>query len=161
MSIILCISITNNVKTCKKFNERAQTTKFSFLSRLRQELFAENPKTSKTRETKTWITQNFPIVWPKFQTLLTLSSRNSRSETRKHDKFHIFETPWTSAFLWCYPYGSDSPGREFWPKCGPFLKKLEPSCDQTWWDIFDFSIDLGQLCPVDPRNTFVWPWKNF
>ena len=34
----------------------------------------------------------------KFQTLLTLSSRNSRSETRKPDKFHIFETPWTSAF---------------------------------------------------------------
>ena len=30
------------------------------------------------------------------------------------------------------PYGSDSPGREFWPKCGPFLKKVEPSCDQTW-----------------------------
>ena len=28
-------------------------------------------------------------------------------------------------------YGSDSPGREFWPKCGPFLKKVEPSCDQT------------------------------
>ena len=22
-----------------------------------------------------------------------------------------------------YIYGSDSPGREFWPKCGPFLKK--------------------------------------
>ena len=41
---------------------------------------------------------------PKFQTLLTLSSRNSRSETRKIDKFHIFETAWTSAFSWCYPY---------------------------------------------------------
>ena len=26
----------------------------------------------------------------------------------------------------CCPYGSDSPGREFWPKCGPFLKKVEP-----------------------------------
>ena len=23
-------------------------------------------------------------------------------------------------------FGSDSPGREFWPKCGPFLKKVEP-----------------------------------
>ena len=40
-------------------------------------------------------------------------------------------------------YGSDSPGREFWPICGPFLIKVEPLCDQTWWDIFDFSIDLG------------------
>ena len=28
-------------------------------------------------------------------------------------------------------YGSYSTGREFWPKCGPFLKKVEPSCDQT------------------------------
>ena len=25
-------------------------------------------------------------------------------------------------------YGSDSPGQEFWPKCGPFLKKVEPLC---------------------------------
>ena len=40
-------------------------------------------------------------------------------------------------------YGSDSPGREFWPKCGPFLKKVEPSCDQTVKDRYDFSIDLG------------------
>ena len=32
--------------------------------RLRQELCAETKKTRKTRETKTWITQNFPIVWP-------------------------------------------------------------------------------------------------
>ena len=51
--------------------------------------------------------------------------------------------------------GSDSPGREFWPKCGPFLKKVEPSCDQTVKDRYDFSIDLGYLCPVHPRNTFV------
>ena len=68
---------------------------------------------------------------------------------------------WVESGVTCSTYGSDSPGREFWPKCGPFLKKVEPSCDQTLWDIFDFSIDLGQLCPVDPRNTFVWPWKNF
>ena len=32
-----------------------------------------------------------------------------------------------------YIYGSDSPGREFWPKCGTFLKKVEPSCD--WEEI--------------------------
>ena len=51
MSITLCISITNNVKTCqKKINERAQTAKFSVLCRLRQELFAENPKRRKLLE---------------------------------------------------------------------------------------------------------------
>ena len=27
-------------------------------------------------------------------------------------------------------YGSVSPGREFWPKCVRFLKKVEPLCDQ-------------------------------
>ena len=35
ISIIWCISITYNVKTCKKISERAQTAKFSVLSRLR------------------------------------------------------------------------------------------------------------------------------
>ena len=44
MSIIWYISITNNVKTCKKFNESAQTAKFSVFTRGRQELCAENPK---------------------------------------------------------------------------------------------------------------------
>ena len=34
-------------------------------------------------------------------------------------------------FVWA-TYGSDSPGRGFWPKCGIFLKKVEPSCNQTW-----------------------------
>ena len=46
----------------------------------------------------------FSVTSRKFQTLLTLSSRNSRSETRKPNKFHIFEIAWTSAFSWCYPY---------------------------------------------------------
>ena len=46
----------------------------------------------------------FSVTSRKFQTLLTLSSRNSRSETEIFEKFHIFETAWTSAFSWCYPY---------------------------------------------------------
>ena len=44
ISIIWCISITNNVKICKKFNESAETAKFSVFTRGRQELCAENPK---------------------------------------------------------------------------------------------------------------------
>ena len=47
MSIFWCISITNNMESCKKFNEKAQTTNFSVLAkgrRLRKELFAENMK---------------------------------------------------------------------------------------------------------------------
>ena len=34
----------NDVKTCKKFNESAETAKFSVFTRGRQELCAENPK---------------------------------------------------------------------------------------------------------------------
>ena len=45
MGIFWCVSITNNVESCKKFNEKAQTAKFSVLAmgrRPRQELFAKN-----------------------------------------------------------------------------------------------------------------------
>ena len=40
----------------------------------------------------------------KLQTLLTLSSNNSRSKTPTPDKSHIFGIVRTSAFSWCYPY---------------------------------------------------------
>ena len=45
MGIFWCISITNNVESCKKFNEKAQTANFSVLARgrrPRKELFAKN-----------------------------------------------------------------------------------------------------------------------
>ena len=44
MGIFWCISITNNVESCKKLNEKAQTANFSDLTRHRQELCAENAK---------------------------------------------------------------------------------------------------------------------
>ena len=43
----------------------------------------------------------------------------------------------------------------------PLFLKVEASCDQTWWDIFSFSIDPGQLGLVASRNTLTWPWKIF
>ena len=40
--------------------------------------------------------------------------------------------PWSWCMcVWC-TYGSDSPGRGFWPKYGIFLKKVEHSCNKTW-----------------------------
>ena len=42
-----------------------------------------------------------------------------------------------------------------------FFFKVEASCHQTWWDIFSFSIDPGQLGLVASRNTLPWPWKKF
>ena len=44
MGIFWCISITNNVESCKKFNEKVQTANFNDLTRQRQELCAENAK---------------------------------------------------------------------------------------------------------------------
>ena len=45
MGIFRCISITNNVESSKKINEKAQTANFSVLARgrrPRKELFAKN-----------------------------------------------------------------------------------------------------------------------
>ena len=44
MGIVWCISITNNVESCAKFNEKAQTANISVLARGHQELCAENTK---------------------------------------------------------------------------------------------------------------------
>ena len=44
MGIVQCMSITNNVESYKKFNEKAQTANFSDLTMQRQELCAENAK---------------------------------------------------------------------------------------------------------------------
>ena len=56
-----CISMTNNVKSCKKINGRVQTFRFSVFT---MGLCWKRQKNTKTRETKTQITQNFEKVWP-------------------------------------------------------------------------------------------------
>ena len=60
MGIFLCISITNNVKSYKKFDGKAQTAKFTVFAR---EISSTALKTWKTRKTKTRITQNFQILY--------------------------------------------------------------------------------------------------
>ena len=60
MGIFWCISITNNVKSYKKFDGKAQTAKFTVFAR---EISSTALKTWKTRKTKTWITQNFQILY--------------------------------------------------------------------------------------------------
>merc|ERR1712018_724551 len=54
-----CISMPNNVKSCKKINEKAQTAKLTVLAR---EISSAVLKTWKTRKTKTRITQNIQIL---------------------------------------------------------------------------------------------------
>ena len=60
MGIFWCISITNNVKSYKKFDGKAQTAKFTVFAR---EISSTALKTWKTRKTKTWIAQNFQILY--------------------------------------------------------------------------------------------------
>ena len=60
MELFLCISMTNNVESCKKINGRVQTFRFSVFTMGRQELCAENAKkTQKLEKLKTQITQIF------------------------------------------------------------------------------------------------------
>ena len=52
-------------------------------------------------------------------------------------------------------YGSLSAGREKWPSNVLFFLKVEPSCDQTWWDSLVFSILSCFSYAVDAENTLV------
>ena len=76
--------------------------------------------------------------------ILLKSSTEAAPSSQTTVEDWIAEAPWVDVSTQSLrSYGSDSPGREFWPKCGPFLRKVEPSCDQTVKDRYDFSIDLG------------------
>ena len=62
----------NNVKSCKKIDEKAQTAKFTVLQ---GEISSAVLKTWKTRKTKTWITQIFQILYTsQGTTMLKLTS---------------------------------------------------------------------------------------
>ena len=51
MDLYLCISMTNNVESCKKINGRVQTFRFSVFTMGHQELFAKNGCVSKFSNT--------------------------------------------------------------------------------------------------------------
>ena len=66
----------NNVKSCKKIDEKAQTAKFTVLQ---GEISSAVLKTWKTRKTKTWITQFFQILYAiQGTTMSTLTSQGFR-----------------------------------------------------------------------------------
>ena len=78
MGIFWCISITYNVKSCKKINEKAQTAKFTVFAR---EISSAVLKTWKTGKTKTWNTQNFQILYHiQGTTIWELTSWSSSSQ---------------------------------------------------------------------------------
>ena len=55
----------------------------------------------------------------------------------------------------CYPYGSDSPGRGKWSKCGIFFIFLKLCCDQTVRFFQLLSTVLKRFCPLDAKNVSV------
>ena len=69
---------------------------------------------------------------------------------------NILPTPCTSL-----TYGSVSAGREKWPFNVLFFLKVEPPCDQTWWDSLVFSILSCFSYVVDAENTLVGPVGPF
>ena len=58
-------------------------------------------------------------------------------------------------------YGSVSAGREKWPFNVLFFLKVEPPCDQTWWDSFVFSILSCFSYVLHAENTLVGPVGPF
>ena len=58
-------------------------------------------------------------------------------------------------FLLKSPYGSDSPGRGKWSKCGIFSFFLKLCCDQTVRFFQLFSTVLKRFCPLDAKNVSV------
>ena len=58
-------------------------------------------------------------------------------------------------------YGSFSPGRGKWAKSVWIFLFLKLHCDQTVWFFKVFSTVLKRLCPLQSKNTFVYPSKNF
>ena len=57
--------------------------------------------------------------------------------------------------------GSFSPGRGKWAKSVWIFLFLKLHCDQTVWFFKVFSTVLKRLCPLQSKNTFVCPSKNF
>ena len=96
MGIFWCISITNNVKSYKKFDGKAQTAKFTVFAR---EISSTALKTWKTRKTKTWITQNFQILYHIQGTTMWTSTS---SAFRKCGTFGVYDflkgSYWLSKF---------------------------------------------------------------
>ena len=60
-----------------------------------------------------------------------------------------------------FTYGSVSAGREKWPFNVLFFLKVEPPCDQTWWDSLVFSILSCFSYVVHAENTLVGPVGPF
>ena len=146
MSIIWCISITNNVNTGKKFNERAQTVKFSALSRLGQELCAETPPPPKKK-------RNWKVNFPNFPTVTPIqSSTMSKSIPR--------------AFQICMTHGDRDylHHNRFWP---PKSRQISTKYFRAWVCCKNCNFWTRHLCASKRISALInrvkmrWRVKNF
>ena len=64
IDLFWCLSMTNNVKSCKKSMEESKLSDLVFLQWDVRSSVLKTPKNTKTRETKMQITQFFEKVWP-------------------------------------------------------------------------------------------------
>ena len=90
------------------------------------------------------------VIWPKEVTLV--------SRTQPSGPLCLWQC------LKCkirFIYGSVSAGREKWPFNVLFFFKVEPPCDQTWWDSLVFSILSCFSYVLDAENTSVGPVGPF
>ena len=73
-------------------------------------------------------------------------TRCDHEPTQKHSQ-HVI--------TYSYTYGSVSAGREKWPFNVLFFFKVEPLCDQTWWESLVFSILSCFSYVLHAKNTLI------
>ena len=92
MDLFWCISMTNNVESCKKSNGRVQTFRFSVFTMGRQELHAENAKkTPKLEKLKRKIL-HFLKMYDLYRVVPWESQRPGNSENVVVFEFWRFQT---------------------------------------------------------------------
>ena len=104
--------------------------------------------------TNIWPCYNYIFIWNKGKNIKTeLSIFQSVTTSfyqalRNIYSIHTIRTVWRT-------YGSDSPGRGKWSKCGIFLFFLKLCCDQTVRVFQLLSTVLKRFCLVHPKNVSI------
>ena len=81
--------------------------------------------------------------------------------TNHWQKVQITWSQYGLAFSFKLTYGSVCAGREKWPFNVIFFLKIEPPCDQTWWDSPVFPIVSCLSYVLHAKNTLVGPVGPF
>ena len=91
MDLFWCISMTNNVESCKKIDGRVQTFRFSVFTMGRQELHAENAKKTPKLEKLKRKLLNFLKMYDLYRVVPWESQRPDSWQFRKCCSFWVLE----------------------------------------------------------------------